>query len=89
MDTQQAEAAASAMASCSEEDGAAIRCPLWRQVREEARSMVSVFRLFHVYSSKLAACCLACVCHFFMRCSEIPRGHAERFDCIYQRVQSI
>lgn len=45
MDAQQAEAAAAAMAACSEEDGA-IRCPIWRQVREEARSMVSVLNLF-------------------------------------------
>lgn len=41
MDAQQAEAAAALMAPCSEEDGA-VRCPLWRQVREEARSMVSL-----------------------------------------------
>lgn len=39
MEAEQAEAAL-ALAACSEEDGAA-RCPLWRQVQEEARSMVS------------------------------------------------
>lgn len=42
MDVQQAEAAASALAACNEEDRA-VRCPIWRQVREEARSMVGVF----------------------------------------------
>lgn len=39
MESEQAEAAL-ALAACSEEDGA-VRCPLWRQVQEEARSMVS------------------------------------------------
>lgn len=40
MDAEQAEAAL-ALAACSDEDGA-VRCPLWRQVKQEARSMVSV-----------------------------------------------
>lgn len=58
MDAQQGD-----LAACSEEDGA-VRCPLWRQVQQEARVMVGwvhsrvflrVFLLVKVYATNTRA----------------------------------
>lgn len=50
MDAQQGD-----LAACSEEDGA-VRCPLWRQVQQEARVMVGwvVSRVFLRVFSRLS-----------------------------------
>ena len=61
MDAQQAEAA-SALAACDE--GPEARCPLWRQVQEEARSMVRPTCLLVVLQDRT---CFKHVEHTFLR----------------------
>lgn len=80
MDEQQAEAAL-ALAVSSEEDGA-VQCPFWRQVQEEARSMVSVDGSTHVWGCRVVPAgrtCDACVQQlFFRRASRRARASHEQ-----------
>lgn len=89
MDAQQAEAA-SALAACDE--GPEARCPLWRQVQEEARSMVRPTCLLVVLQDRT---CFKHVEHTFLRIihvsyrtydsSHVPQDTTERDGRTFRR----